>query len=47
MKTTANQFCLAACIVEMQTMIRVHLPTSSPLDDILHLALGRIPRLVT
>jgi hypothetical protein len=38
---------VAARIVEMKTMIRVHLPTSCPAQDILHLALGRIPRLVT
>jgi hypothetical protein len=38
---------VAARIVEMKTMIRVHLPTSCPAQDILHLVLGRIPRLVT
>jgi hypothetical protein len=38
---------VAARVVEMKTMIRVHLPTSCPAQDILHLALGRIPRLVT
>jgi DDE family transposase len=38
---------LAARIVEMKTMIRVQLPTSCPAQDILRLALGRIPRLVT
>ena len=32
---------------EMKTMIRVHLPTSCPAQDILRFALGRIPRLVT
>jgi hypothetical protein len=31
----------------MKTMIRVHLPTSCPVEDILRLVLGRIPRLVT
>ena len=38
---------VAARIVEMKTMIRVHLPTSCPVDDILALVLERIPRLVT
>jgi hypothetical protein len=38
---------VAARIVEMKTMIRVHLPTSCPTQDILRLVLGRIPRLVT
>ena len=38
---------LAARVVEMKTMIRVQLPTSCPAQDILRLALGRIPRLVT
>ena len=37
---------VAARIVEMKT-IRVHLPTSCPVDDILALVLERIPRLVT
>ena len=32
---------------EMKTMIRVNLPTSCPVQDILRLALERIPRLVT
>ena len=38
---------IAARVVEMKTMIRVHLPTSCPGQDILRHALGRIPRLVT
>jgi Transposase DDE domain group 1 len=38
---------VAARVVEMKTMIRVHLPTSCPAEDILRLVLGRIPRLVT
>jgi Transposase DDE domain group 1 len=38
---------VAARVVEMKTMIQVHLPTSCPAQDILHLVLGRIPRLVT
>jgi len=38
---------IATRIVEMKTMIRVHLPASCPVEDILRLALGRIPRLVT
>jgi Transposase DDE domain group 1 len=38
---------IAARVVEMKTMIRVHLPTSCPGQDILRFALGRILRLVT
>jgi hypothetical protein len=38
---------IAARVVEIKTMIRVHLPTSFPAQDILRLALERIPRLVT
>ncbi len=38
---------IAARVVEMKTMIRVHLPTSCPAQDILRFALERIPRLVT
>jgi hypothetical protein len=38
---------IAARVVEMKTMIRVHLPTSCPGQQILRYALGRIPRLVT
>ena len=38
---------VAARVVERKTMIRIHLPTSCPAQDILRLALGRIPRLVT
>jgi Transposase DDE domain group 1 len=38
---------IAARVVEMKTMIRVHLPTSCPAREILRFALGRIPRLVT
>jgi Transposase DDE domain group 1 len=38
---------LAARVVEMKTMILVHLPTSCPDQEILHVVLGRIPRLVT
>jgi Transposase DDE domain group 1 len=37
---------IAARVVEMKTMIRVHLPTSCPAQHILYYALGRIPRLV-
>ena len=37
---------IAARVVEMKTMIRVHLPVT-PRQDILRFALGRIPRLVT
>ena len=36
---------VAARVVEMKTMIRVHLPTSCPAQDIFAYALGRIPRL--
>ena len=38
---------IAARVVEMKTMIRVHLPTSCPAQDILRIALGSIPRFVT
>jgi len=38
---------IAARVVEMKTMIQVHLPTSYPAQDVLRLALGRIPRFVT
>lgn len=38
---------IAARVVEMKTMIHVHLPTACPAQDILRFALGRIPRLVT
>ena len=38
---------VAARVVERKTMIRIHLPTSCPAQDILRLVLGRIPRLVT
>ena len=38
---------IAARVEEMKTMIRVHLPTACPAQDILRLLLGRIPRLVT
>jgi hypothetical protein len=38
---------IAARVVEMKTMIRVHLPTSCPAQHILRFALERIPRLAT
>jgi Transposase DDE domain group 1 len=38
---------VAARVVEIKTMIRVHLPTSCPAQNILRLALEHIPRLVT
>jgi hypothetical protein len=38
---------IAARVVEMKTMIRVHLPTSCPGQQSLRYALGRIPRLVS
>ncbi|MFC5316257.1 transposase, partial [Azospirillum rugosum] len=37
---------IAARIVEMKTQIKVHLPTSAPDQAIIHLALGRLPRLI-
>jgi hypothetical protein len=38
---------IAARVVEMKTMIRVHLPSSCPARAIMPVALSRIPRLVT
>ena len=38
---------IAARVVEMKTMIRVHLPTSCSGQDILRFALEKIPRLAT
>jgi hypothetical protein len=38
---------IAARVVEMKTMIRVHLPTSCPAQDIIRFVHQRIPRLVT
>ena len=38
---------MAARVVEMKTMIKVHLPTTVPCQDILRLVLARMPRLVT
>ena len=38
---------IAARVVEMKTMIKIHLPTSCPAQTIMPLALVRIPRLVT
>jgi hypothetical protein len=38
---------IAVRVVEMKTMIRVHLPTLCPAQELLRLALGRIPRFVT
>lgn len=38
---------VAARVVEMKTMIRLHLPQSCPAQDFIRLALARIPRLVT
>jgi hypothetical protein len=37
----------AARIVEMKTRIKIHLPTSNPDQAIWHLALSRLPRLLT
>jgi len=41
----AFKFGRAARVVEIKTMIRVHLPTACPAQYIFHYALGRIPRL--
>ena len=38
---------IAARVVEMKTMIRVHLPTACPGQELLRFALSQIPRLVT
>lgn len=38
---------IATRIVEMKTMIKIHLPTSCPAQTIMPLALVRIPRLAT
>ena len=38
---------MAARVVEMKTQLRVHLPTACPIQAILRLVLGRIPRLAT
>ena len=38
---------IAARVVEMKTMIRIHLPSSCPVQRILNYALARIPRLAT
>lgn len=38
---------IAARVVDMKTMIRIHLPTACPDQAILRLVLGRIPRLST
>ena len=38
---------IAARVVEMKTMIRLHLPTSCPGQQVIRYALERIPRLVT
>jgi hypothetical protein len=38
---------IAAHVVEMKTMIKIHMPTACPAQEVLRLALTRIPRLVT
>ena len=38
---------IAARVVEMNTKIKIHLPTSAPDQSIFRLVLGRLPRLVT
>lgn len=38
---------IAARVVEMKTMIKVHLPSACPVKPVLHLLLTRVPRLLT
>ena len=38
---------IAARVVELKTQIKIHLPSSAPDQAIVHLALDRLPRLVT
>ena len=38
---------IAARVIELKTMIRLHLPPACPKQAILRVVLGRIPRLVT
>ena len=38
---------IAARVVELKTMIRLHLPTACPDQALLRVVLGRMPRLVT
>ena len=38
---------LAVRVVEMKMQIRLHLPSASPVQDILRVVLARVPRLVT
>jgi hypothetical protein len=38
---------IAARVVELKRQIKIHLPSSAPDQDIFHLALSRLPRLVT
>jgi len=38
---------IATRVVEMKTMIKVHLPTACSVQETLRLVLTRIPRLVT
>jgi len=38
---------IAAQVVEMKTMIKIHLPTACPAQTITPIAIGRIPRLMT
>ena len=38
---------IAARVVELKTMIRLHLPTACPSQALFRVVLGRIPRLVT
>jgi hypothetical protein len=38
---------IAARVVELKTMLRLHLPTACPDHALLRVVLGRMPRLVT
>ena len=40
-------FKVAARVVEMKSQIRIHMPTTSPVQAILRIVLDRIPRLAT
>lgn len=42
-----NLIKIVACVVEMKTHIRLHLPTFRPDERILHIALDRLPQIVT
>ncbi len=38
---------LAARVIEMKTIIKLHLPSTAPCQEVLRCVLGRLPRLVT